>query len=31
MTPGEILCDGPDLELNAGRPVVTATASRAAQ
>ena len=23
MTPGEILCDGPDLELNAGRPVVT--------
>ena len=22
MTPGEILCDGPDLELNAGRPVV---------
>ena len=23
MTPGEILCDGPDLELNAGRPVVS--------
>ena len=23
MIPGELLCDGPDLELNAGRPVVT--------
>ena len=23
MTPGEILCDGPDLELNAGRPTST--------
>jgi urease subunit beta len=23
MIPGEYLCDGPDLELNAGRPTVT--------
>ena len=23
MTPGEFLCDGPDLELNAGRPTAT--------
>ena len=22
MTPGEFLCDGPDLELNAGRPAI---------
>jgi hypothetical protein len=25
MIPGEYLIDGPDLELNAGRPVVTLT------
>jgi urease beta subunit len=35
MTPGEILCDGPDLELNAGRPTamvdVTNTGDRPIQ